>query len=246
MLTAAKSPAAILPAPVRIHVGGVNEWRDLVDWPPPIHASVWFLQPEGALANSPPPTSAPDRYRYDPADPTPALGGAVENFDGTAGAKDNRKLEQRGDVLTYTSEVLSHDLEVIGPVSATIVFRSTLVHTDIHARLCDVHPDGRSVNLCDGARRLRPGQPAASDGTVAVELDLVAVAHVFQAGHRIRLQISSGAHPRLIRNTGTDEPLATAVQLCAADQEVFHDPEHLSTLTLPGPVPARAPAPRPA
>jgi uncharacterized protein len=136
--------------------------------------------------------------------------------------------------LTYTSDALGRDLEAIGPVNATIAFRSSNAHTDIHARLCDVHPDGRSVNLCDGAVRLRPGHLTADDGSTAVHLDLVAVAHVFRAGHRIRLQVSSGAHPRLVRNTGTDEPLATAVQLCPADQEVFHDPTHLSTLTLPG------------
>jgi putative CocE/NonD family hydrolase len=228
--------------PVRVHVGGANEWRDLADWPPPrFHSGVWYLHPGGALSTDLPPTSAPDRYRYDPAHPTPSIGGAVENFDGTAGAKDNRKLELRSDVLTYTSDVLTHDLEVIGPVSATVVFRSTLEYTDIHARLCDLHPDGRSLNLCDGARRLRPEQPKAADDTRIVEVDLVAVAHVFRAGHRIRLQVSSGAHPRLVRNTGTDEPLATATRLRPADQEVFHDPAHLSTLTLPGPAPATLP-----
>lgn len=221
--------------PVRVHVGGVDEWRDLPEWPPPgYRPTVWHLHPAGALSTDPPSASPPDRYRYDPARPTPAVGGAVENFDGTAGAKDNRTLEQRPDVLTYTSDVLAQDLEVIGPVAATIVFRSSLEHTDVVVRLCDVHPDGRSVNLCDGARRLRPGQPAlADDGKRTVDLDLVAVAHVFRAGHRLRMQVSSGAHPRLVRNTGTGEPLATAVDLRPADQEVFHDPVHASTLTLP-------------
>jgi putative CocE/NonD family hydrolase len=242
VLAATHRPATPRMAPpVRIHVGGADEWRDLPDWPPAHDASVWYLHPGGGLGTDPPPTSTPDRYRYDPADPTPAVGGAVENFDGSAGPKDNRKLEQRDDVLTYTSDALTADLEVIGPVSATIVFRSTLGHTDIHARLCDVHPDGRSVNLCDGARRLRPGRPTSDDDTAAIAIDLVAVAHVFRTGHRIRLQVSSGAHPRLIRNTGTDEPLATATGLRPADQEVFHDPEHLSTLTLPGPAPTHEP-----
>jgi len=192
-------------AHVRLHVGGVNEWRDLPDWPPPDYVStVFHLHPGGALSVEPAPASSPDRFRYDPAQPTPAVGGAVENFDGTAGAKDNRRLEQRSDVLSYTTEVLVEDLEVIGPVTATVIFRSSLEHSDVFARLCDVHPDGRSVNLCDGARRLRPGQPtAAPDGTRAIELDLVGIAHVFRAGHRIRLQVSSGAHPRLVRNTGT-------------------------------------------
>ncbi len=237
-LATAQRDSAPAGTPVRIYLGGADEWRDLTDWPPPQHqASVWYLHPGGALATDRPPLSPPDRYRYDPADPTPAVGGAVENFDGTAGAKDNRKLEQRADVLTYTSDVLADDVEVIGPVRASIAFRSTVERTDVHARLCDVHPDGRSVNLCDGARRLGPEQPTAAEGTRVVELDLVAVGHRFRAGHRIRLQVSSGAHPRLIRNTGTDEPLASATHLRTAEQEVLHDPSHLSTLTLPGPAP---------
>ena len=221
--------------PVRVHVGGLDQWRDLPDWPPPGYTAVeWRLQPDGALAERPAPDSPPDRYRYDPVEPTPAVGGAMENFDGGAGTKDNRRLEQRADVLTYTSGPLEQDLEVIGPVSATVVFRSTLPHTDLLARVCDVHPDGRSVNLCDGVRRLRPLDPPASqDGTRTVVIDLIGIAHCFHAGHRLRLHVSSGAHPRLVRNTGTGEPLATATELRPADQEVFHDPEHPSVLTLP-------------
>jgi uncharacterized protein len=158
----------------------------------------------------------------------------MENFDGTAGARDNRKLEARDDVLTYTSDPFTHDTEALGPAGATVVVRSTRAHTDLLVRLCDVHPDGRSINLCDGGRRLRPDHPpAAGDGTRTVEIDLVALAHRFRTGHRLRVQISSGAHPRLHRNTGTDEPLATATTLCAADQEIFHDPEHPSAITLP-------------
>lgn len=220
---------------VRVHVGGGAGWRELPEWPPAGYVpAVWHLQPAGGLWPEPAPASAPDRYRYDPADPTPAVGGAMENWDGNAGAKDNRRLEARSDVLVYSSDVLRRDVEVIGDVRATITMRSSLEHTDIVARLCDVDPAGRSVNLCDGASRLRPGRPeAAPDGTRTVEIDLVAVAHRFRAGHRIRLQICSGAHPRLVRNTGTGAPLATATELRAADQEIFHDPACPSTLTLP-------------
>lgn len=158
----------------------------------------------------------------------------MENWDGTAGAKDNRRLEQRGDVLTYTSAVLTEDVEVIGPVCAQIVVRSSRDHTDLFARLCDVDGRGRSINLCDGIRRLTADDPPTDhNGTRRVHIDLVATAHQFRAGHRIRLQISSGAHPRLVRNPGTGDPLATATDLRPADQEIFHDPAHPSFLTLP-------------
>lgn len=225
---------AITRPSVRVHVGGANEWRELPDWPPPDHEPViWYLQPGSGLATTPAPASEPDRYRYDPADPTPAVGGAMENWDGAAGAKDNRKLEQRSDVLTYTSEMLTEEIEVIGPVSADIVFRSSLEHTDLFARLCDVDPRGRSINLCDGVRRLRPHDPpAGADGTRRVHIDLVATAHRFRTGHRFRLQVSSGAHPRFVLNPGTGAPLTTATELRPASQELFHDPAHQSTLTL--------------
>lgn len=221
--------------PVRVHVGGADEWRDLPDWPPPGYPPIeWHLRPGGGLSTTPAPDSPPDRYRYDPATPTPTVGGAMENWDGAAGAKDNRTLEARPDVLTFTSEVLGSDVEVIGPVTATIRFRSTLEHTDLVVRLCDVNPKGRSTNLCDGARRLRPNDPPAEpDGTRAVTVDLTATAHRFRAGHRIRVQVSSGAHPRLVRNTGTGEPLSTATAPRVTDQEIFHDPAHPSVLILP-------------
>ncbi|MDR0360131.1 MAG: CocE/NonD family hydrolase, partial [bacterium] len=133
-------------APVRVHVGGLDEWRDLPDWPPPgCSPTTWHLHPEGALdPTCPPSESPPARYRYDPAHPTPSVGGAVENLDGSAGAKDNRRLERRPDVLTYTSNTLDADLEVIGPVHAPKTLRATLEHVDVFVRLCDVHPDGRS------------------------------------------------------------------------------------------------------
>lgn len=187
-------------APARVHVGGLDEWRDLPDWPPPDRSpTAWHLHPGGVLdPTSPPSESPPAGYRYDPAHPTPSVGGAVENLDGSAGAKDNRRLEQRPDVLTYTSDELDADLEVIGSVHATITLRATLEHLDVFVRLCDVHPDGRSVNLCDGIRRLRPhSPPPAAEGTRTVTVDLVGVAHCFRAGHRLRVQVSSGAHPPL-------------------------------------------------
>lgn len=220
---------------VRLHVGGADEWRELSDWPAPGYQPTdWYLHPDGVLSTRRAPESAPDTYRYDPTDPTPAVGGAMENWDGAAGAKDNRKLEARPDVLTYTSDVLTDDLEIIGPVTATILMRSSLEHTDLFTRLCDVEPSGRSINLCDGVRRLAPNEPPADgDGIRTVELDLIGIAHRFRAGHRIRLQISSGAHPRLVRNTGTGEPLATATTSRAAEQEIFHDPAHPSVLRLP-------------
>ncbi|HEY7011541.1 MAG TPA: CocE/NonD family hydrolase, partial [Streptosporangiaceae bacterium] len=170
--------------------------------------------------------------RYDPADPTPNLGGPT-GYTGRARV-DNRILEARPDVLTYTGAPLTADLLVMGEASVDLFVRSSLEHTDFFARLCEVDPAGRSVNVCDALLRLVPGRPAPEpDGTIRVRFALWPAAHRFRRGHRLRLQVSSGAHPRYARNPGSGEPLGTATTLIAADQAVYHDPDHPSAIVLP-------------
>ncbi len=220
-------------SPVRVFVSGANEWRDLADWPPPGRRHErWHLQPGEGLAVEIPPTSAPDRYRYDPADPTPAVSGPL--LSGNSLPTDNRKLEARPDVLTYTSAPLSNDLDVIGPVQVELFARSSLEHTDFFARLCDVDAQGTSLNVCDALLRVEPGQQlVTADGCWHLTIDLWPTAHRFRRGHRVRLQVSSGAHPRYARNTGSGEPLALATKLVIADQAIYHDPDHPSNIELP-------------
>ncbi len=151
----------------------------------------------------------------------------------TAGRKDQRRRERRRDVLTYTSSVLTEDLTVIGPLTATLFVRSSLEHTDFFVRLCDVTEKGKSFNLSDGIVRLAPGSvEKAADGVCRLDIAMWPTANTFRAGHRIRLQVSSGAHPLFNRNAGTGEPLATGANLRSADQEVFHDAEHPSSIAL--------------
>lgn len=219
--------------PVRIFVTGAKEWREYDEWPVPgAQQRRWYLQPKGQLAQFVPPDSQPDTYRYDPANPTPALSGPV--LMGNSSPKDNGKLEARSDVLTYTTETLTKDIEVIGTVRVELCVKSSLQHTDFFARLCDVEESGKSMNVCDMIYRVAPNQPVTeADSTRRIVLDLWPTAHRFKAGHQIRLQVSSGAHPRFARNTGSGEPLATATQLIAADQSIYHDPQHPSSVFLP-------------
>jgi len=223
-------------APVRVFVTGANEWRELADWPPPGRQQRLHLQPGGGLALDIPPASEPDHYRYDPTNPTPSVAGPL--LMGKAMPADNRQLEARPDVLTYTTAPLEHDLDVIGPIQAELFVRSSREHTDFFARLCDVDPQGPSLNVCDALLRASPGQPGvAADSCLRVTIDLWPTAHRFRRGHRIRLQVSSGAHPRYARNTGSGEPLASATRLVVADQLIYHDPDHPSGITfsvLPG------------
>ena len=233
------NPSLLRRQPVRLYVMGADEWREMESWPPPARETPYFLHAAGVLSTEQPAVDAsPDHYRYDPADPTPSVGGPLL-FVPPAGPRDNRTLEARADVLLYTTPPLSSSLEVIGPVRLDLYVQSSLDHTDFFGRVCDVYPDGRSINICDGLVRLEPGDGAARpDGSRRITVGLWATAHCFAQGHRVRLQVSSGAHPRWSRNLGTGEPIATGTRMAAADQTVYHDRAHPSALILPVALPA--------
>lgn len=218
--------------PVHLHVMGAGVWREFDGWPPPARPVRYYPRAGGRLTTDPAGNDPPDHYRYDPAGPTPALGGAW--FHPNAGPVDNRQLESRADVLHYTSAPLTADLEVIGPVRLELFARSSVEHTDFFGRLCDVGPDGRSINVCDGLVRLTPKHgDRQPDGSLRVVIDLWATAYRFRHGHRLRLQLSSGAHPRWNRNLGAGEPEADAATPVPADQTIYHDAEHPTALVLP-------------
>jgi putative CocE/NonD family hydrolase len=219
--------------PVRVYVMGKNEWCDLPDWTPPAAVRPFYLGASQSLTTGAPVGSAPPyRYTYDPNDPTPSVGGS--QFSLSAGAVDNRRWERRKDVLTFTTVPLEQDLEVIGEVRLVLYVTSSLDYTDFFGRLCDVAPSGRSTNVCDGLFRVSPGlgecQP---DGTLRIEVDMWATAYCFRKGHRVRLCVASGAHPRWNRNSGTGEPFNTCTNLRVAQQAIYCDAKHPSALLLP-------------
>ena len=223
------------PKPVRLYIMGADEWREFDAWPPPAEETRYYLHPGGQLSPEVPPTgSTPDRYRYDPADPTPAVGGPLFGLWGKRGAVDNRELESRPDVLVYTTSPLQRDVEIAGPVRLELYARSSLEHADFFGRLCDVHPGGESINVCDGLFRLEPGKrEPQQDDSSRIEIDMWATAYRFRRGHRMRLQVSSGAHPRWNRNLGTGEPIATATTMQIAEQTIYQDHERPSAVILP-------------
>lgn len=216
--------AGLRPTPVRVHVGGEDAWRDLDDWPPAAATTDWFPATEGTLSAQTPVESGPlATFRYDPDDPTPSVGGRL--LSRAAGPRDNRKLEAREDVLTFTSAPLAESADVVGPVSARLRIATDTGHADVFVRLCDVDPQGRSLNICDGLMRLRTAGQTPSEVTVPMS----STAHRFAAGHRIRLQISGGAHPRYARSPGTGETSVEATHL-----QPVHLTVHSGTaLTLP-------------
>ena len=214
--------------PVRLLVMGHDEWGDFATWPPTGYETErWHLHPDGRLDPADPTASAPDTFTYDPADPTPVVGGT--RLRRTGGRRDQARTEARNDVLVFTSSILTADVEVIGEIHAEIHMTSDLEHFDVFVRLCDVDARGQSTNVCDGIQRVSPEhRPSSLDGTQPVRVTLWPTAQCFRAGHRIRVQIGSGAHPRFVRNLGTNEPIAGATTMRVAHQTLHHDPERPS------------------
>jgi uncharacterized protein len=200
---------------VRFFVKGEG-WRELPDWPPTTTERALYLQPGGGLVETPPSpaVSSSASFRYDPADPTPTIGGRLLSPDG--GYRDDTALAARRDVLSFTSDVLTDDLYVHGNPVAELAHSSDNPHVDVFVRISEVVPKGRSRNVSDGYRRL-DGTPHGGN-TVSLELD--AIAHRFRAGSRIRVLVAGGSHPRYARNLGTGEATVTGSQLTPSTHEV--------------------------
>jgi putative CocE/NonD family hydrolase len=209
---------------VRLFLMGANEWREYPSWPPPNTATqTFYLQPSGSISAEAPASASESVFDYDPANPTPSFHGAT--LDGRKGSGDMTELERRSDVLVFTGEPLASDLDAIGPVSAEIFLRSNTEHTDLYLCLCDVTPQGRSTNVCDGYRRLR------LDGS-SIGIEFWPTAYRFRRGHRVRIIVAGGAHPRYSRNSGSGEPLGDATTMVVAHQRILHGPDHPSAITL--------------
>ncbi len=226
------------PAPagprVRVYLQQADTWLEFEEWPPPATSAPYYLRQDGGLAADAEPGDAlPVSFVYDPADPTPTAGGPVLQPPGKQ--VDNAAIEVRPDVLTFTSEPLAVDQDVVGPVSARVYVRPSLDHADVFVRLCDVDQEGVSRNVVDGIRRLSPGHDAEvdADGVLAVEIELYPTAYRLHAGHRIRLQVSGGAFPRYARNHGTGEPFGAAIATRRCRFEIFADAQHQARVVLP-------------
>jgi uncharacterized protein len=227
-------------APVRVMVTGERSgggWRDLAVWPPADTEERRLYLASGQLLGDEAPVDEVqdgDRYRYDPAHPTPSLGGPI--LLERVAVVDNAPLEMRDDVLSYSTAPLAQTVEAIGHVSVELWARASEPYFDLFARLCDVDGAGVSRNVSDALTSVAPGRAErAGDGTWRVRWRLWPIGHRFAAGHRIRLQVSSGAHPRYARNPGTGDTAAhaEAETMRAVDIEILHSAEYPSALVLP-------------
>jgi uncharacterized protein len=234
--------------PVRLFVMGENRWRSYSRYPVPgSRTERWYLQPDGGLDRRVPATGEPDSYRYDPGDPVPTVGGATLLAPShPSGPYDQRRIEGRPDVLSYTSEPLPQPYTLLGPVAVTLYAASSAPDTDFVARLVDVYPDGRAIAVTDGIIRASardsypspgvvrpvPPSPITPDRVYEYRIDLWATGLTFLPGHRIRVDITSSSHPRWERNLNTGRSAYDSTDTAVARQLIFHDPDRPSHITL--------------
>lgn len=216
---------------------GANEWRTACAWPPVgVAQRPLYLGHANSLTTDPPSgSSEPDRYIYDPLDPTPTVGGSIVSYVYPPGSVNVSAVQQRRDVVTYTTEPLEHDLDVAGPIRLILFASSSAVDTDFVGRLSDVFPDGRAIQLQNGIlraryRNLRAESELLEPGRIyRFEIDMWATANRFKTGHRLRLDISSADFPRFDRNANRGGEPGSPV---AATQTIYHDSQHPSHLLV--------------
>jgi len=218
-----------------------NTWRTADNWPPQVtELRHVYLAASGALSNDPPAAETSFTYTFDPANPCPTLGGA--NLTGSIGPFDQRPVSSRVDVVKFATAPLTAPFEITGRISVRLFVSTSAVDTDFTAKLVDIYPDGREILLTDGIQRLkyRSGSPTPSyvkpGDRAELSIDLWSFSIIFNAGHRIGVQISSSNYPRfeINPNTGEDFPDNTSSTVPAINS-IWVGPDHPSALILPVP-----------
>lgn len=201
----------------------------------------------GELTTEAPGDESPDEYTYDPADPVVTVGGY--NIHWTGGVADrSTAYHDREDILVYETDRLDEDVAVVGPITVTLYASTSAVDTDFVVVLSDVDPGSGTGGLwvAEGARRGRIGDveedprnqenykqiTELDDGVNEWKIAVWPTARVFEAGHRIRIDISSSNFPRYDRNLNTGGGLDTS-ELETADQTIYHDADRPSHVELP-------------
>jgi putative CocE/NonD family hydrolase len=227
---------------------GANVWKTAPSWPlPTTKPTAYFLSGsggadrEGQLVDAPPATDPPDGYTYDPRFPAPSLGGhsCCGAQSGPQGPYDQTPVEQRSDVLVYSSAPLPHDTEVTGAATVNLWAESSSSDTDFTAKLTVVKPDGEIINLNNGILRtsfrdsLSNPSPSTPNQPIAYRIQIWPTSYEYRAGDRIRLEISSSDYPQFAPNPNTGEPFGQSANTVVATQTILHDAAHPSSITLP-------------
>ncbi len=215
-----------------------NVWRTLNNWPPPHTPHRLYLHSDGILHETPPKTeNSATAYTYNPEDPTPSFGG--NNLYPPSGPQNQREIEAREDVISFDSPPFISEKTFIGPITVTLHVSSDVTDTDFGARLCDVYPDGRSMNMNEGMVRTRYRDDRAKETLMnpgeiySLSIALGETALTVAKGHRLRLDIFSCAHPRYEANPNTGEAFRKHTRSIPAHNKIHHTLLHPSHIILP-------------
>ncbi len=228
--------------PVRVFVMRANEWREFDAWPPvAVEFEELYADPSNepaSLSRSKPEGSGSMRtFTYDPNDPVPTVGGSnFHFFPENIGPKDQSAVEERPDVLTYTSQPAERDYLIIGPIAADVFVSSTASDADITAKLAVVEEDGYVRNIEDGILRVTPGigsEGMAAGEIYSFEIDCGATAVRIYSGERLRLEISSGNFPKYDRNPQTGQDALEATEFAPAEHTIYGTSEYPTHITVP-------------
>ena len=236
---------------VTYYTMGLNKWQSADTWPPAGAQPMTFylssggransLAGDGALAPAAPDADKPDSFTYDPMNPVTSYGGNV-CCTGTAvqaGSFDQRRMEARDDILVFTSEPFASGTEVSGPITPTLYVSSDAKDTDFTVKVLDVYPDGRAYNLDESIQRMRYrngyDKPLAwmqSGQVYKVTLQPLNTSNYFEAGHRLRIEVSSSNFPRFDRNLNTGGSNYDEAKGVVAHNVVHHSKQYPSAITI--------------
>jgi uncharacterized protein len=230
---------------------GLNKWQTAAHWPPEGAQAVTFylgsggransLSGDGVLVSRPPESDRPDAFIYDPMNPVTSYGGNVCCTGNAiqAGSFDQRKMEARADVLVYTSEPFKEGTEVSGPIEPTLYVSSDVKDTDFTVKVLDVYPDGRAYNLDESIQRMRwregydkPPVFMEPGKVYKVTLQPLVTSNYFEAGHRLRIEVSSSNFPRFDRNLNTGGNNYDEAKGVVAHNAVHHSKQYPSQVTV--------------
>jgi putative CocE/NonD family hydrolase len=235
---------------VKYFTMGENRWHTADEWPLlGTERQRFYLHSgghaataagDGVLGRHAPGEEPTDSYVYDPLDPVPTTGGRHIQMGGVVpGPKNQIYVEQRPDVLCYTTPELTEAVEVTGWVKLHLYAATSARDTDFTAQLIDVHPNGRAYNMADGVVRARYRDSVFSPELVTpgevdeYTISLGVTSHLFKNGHRIRVDVSSSNFPAWDRNMNTGNPIGEDTEPVKANQTIYHSAEHPSYIELP-------------
>lgn len=255
------SPSTL--AEATVFFSGENKWRMLESWPPKkMEAKLLYLQQDDLLSfNKPPATSLPSKYISDPSKPVPYTEDVHLQRTREYMSDDQRFAARRTDVLVFETSVLDGDLTLAGPIVADLKVKLSTTDADFVVKLIDVFPDNFSYDTsycCKGVKNeaeiagyqmLVRGEimrgkfrnsfekpEAFTPGkTETVKFELPDVAHTFQKGHKLMIQIQSSWFPLFDRNPQqfTDIYTCADKDFVPCEIQVLHDALNASVISLP-------------